>query len=92
LATIRSFIQKLSHPKGGVTLERAEELCSKAQHADAAAVFRALAEQNDLQAQWRLGQLYERGEGVLQSFVEAANWFRRAAEQGSAPAMARLGE
>ncbi len=81
MARIRSFIEKLSQPKGGVTLERAEELYSKARHADAAVLFRTLAEQNDVQAQWRLGQLYERGEGVLQSFVEAANWFQRAAQR-----------
>jgi TPR repeat protein len=44
------------------------------------------------EAQLRLGRLYERGEGVLQSFVEAVSWFRGAAEQGAVPAMARLGE
>ena len=27
------------------------------------------------QAQLRLGQLYERGEGVLQNFAEAVRWF-----------------
>ena len=40
----------------------------------------------------RLAQLYEHGQGVLQSFVEAVRWFRAAAEQGSVPAQARLGE
>src|SRR5450631_4072833 len=45
-------------------------------------------------ANWRtrLAQLYEHGQGVLQSFVEAARWFSAAAEQGSVPAQARLGE
>ena len=42
--------------------------------------------------QLRLAQLYERGQGVLQSFVDAVRWFRAAADQGSVPAQARLGE
>ncbi len=32
------------------------------------------------------------GQGVLQSFVDAVQWFRAAAEQGSVPAQSRLGE
>ena len=55
-------------------------------------MLRTLAESGSKQAQLRLGELYERGEGVLQSFVEAVRWLRRAAEQGSVPAMRRLGE
>ena len=81
------LLSKLSRPKRG--LEGAEALYQKGRHADAAAAFRILAaDKNDRQAQWRLGQLYERGEGVLQSFVDAAQWFRLAAAQGCVPAMA----
>jgi TPR repeat protein len=39
-----------------------------------------LAERDgSMQAQIRLGRLYERGEGVLQSFVAATGWYRSAA-------------
>src|SRR5690242_18120400 len=51
-----------------------------------------LAERRVVQAQLRLAQLYERGEGVLQNFVEAVRWYRRAADDYCVPAMARLGE
>jgi len=44
------------------------------------------------QAQLRLAQLYEHGEGVLQSFTEAVHCYARAAEQNSLPAIKRLGE
>ena len=57
------LLSKLPRPKRG--LERAEALYSKGRHADAAAALRSLAaEKDDMQAQWRLGQLYERGEGA----------------------------
>lgn len=43
---------------------------------------RALAQQGNTKAQADLGQIYERGTGVMQDFTEAANWYRRAAEHG----------
>jgi len=92
VVSIRSYLSKLVASKRAPTLERAEQMFVHGWHSDAAAMFRTLAEQGDAQAKLRLGQLYERGEGVLQSFVEAARWFRSAAEQGSIPAMGRLGE
>ena len=79
--SIRSLLSKLPGRKPALTLERAEEAYAQGRQADAAAMFRALAEQKNVQAQLRLGQLYERGEGVLQSFVEAV--------PGSAPRPSR---
>ena len=55
---------------------------AQGRHAEAAALWRALAERGDLDSQLRLAQLYERGDGVLQSFVEAERWYRSAADQG----------
>ena len=89
--SIRSFLSKFA-PKRAPTVARAEKAYAQGRHADAATLYRALAERGSMQAQLRLGQLYERGEGVLQSFVEAVRWFESAAEQGSVSAMARLGE
>ena len=70
----------------------AERALAAKRAAEAAKIFRELAEAGDATAQLRLAQLYERGQGVLQSFVDAVHWFRAAAEQGSVPAQARLGE
>ena len=47
----------------------------------AAKEWRPLAEAGDPIAQFNLGLLYLDGHGVPQSPAEAANWFRRAAEQ-----------
>jgi len=89
---IRTALSKLSKRRREPTLERAEEAYSEGRKSDAAAMFRALAESGSAPAQLRLAQMYERGEGVLQNFVEAVRWFRSAAEQDSGPAVLRLGE
>jgi len=57
----------------------------------AADAFIKLAEQGDAKAQFRLGLMYYKGEGVRQDKVEAARLFRRAAEQGDAKAQFSLG-
>lgn len=52
--------------------------------------LRAAANQGSAEAMNRLGRLYTRGEGVSQDLVEAARWFKRAADAGHAPAMVNL--
>ena len=42
-------------------------------------------------AQYNLGWCYDRGDGVTKDDVEAFKWFRRAAEQGDAPAQNHIG-
>src|SRR5215472_2798008 len=90
--SIRSALSTLFRRKRAPTMERAEQAYAKERRTDAAAMFRELAEQDHTGAQLRLAQLYERGEGVLQSFVQAVRWYHRAADHDSVPAMARLGE
>src|SRR5580704_17732565 len=46
----------------------------------------------DPQAQYNRGTDYWYGSGVPQDYVEAANWFRKAAEGGYAEAQNRLGQ
>lgn len=53
--------------------------------------LRQAAEQGDASAQFTLGGMYARGEGVVENLVEAATWTRQAAEQGLAKAQLRLG-
>ena len=50
-----------------------------------------LAEQGDAQAQFNLGLMYDKGQGVKQDDVEAVKWYRQAAEQGDAKAQVMLG-
>jgi len=42
-------------------------------------------------AQSNLGAMYDRGEGVPQSYREALKWYRKAADQGNAMAQYNIG-
>jgi TPR repeat protein len=41
-----------------------------------------LAEQGDDSAQYNLGVMYEKGQGVLQDYEESVKWYRKAARKG----------
>ena len=54
--------------------------------------WQPLAEQGHADAQFNLGVMHENGEGVLQYYKLAVQWFRKAAEQGHAGAQQMLSE
>jgi TPR repeat protein len=58
---------------------------------EAAKWYRMAAEQGHAWAQYNLGGMYLRGQGVPQDYKEAAKWWRKAAEQGDAGAQCNLG-
>jgi len=45
-----------------------------------------LAEEGNAQAQALIGFMYDNGQGVLQNYAEAVQWYRLAADQGVADA------
>lgn len=45
-------------------------------------LWKPLAEDNDMSAQFNLGMMYEKGDGVGQDYFEALKWYKKAAEQG----------
>ena len=49
-----------------------------------------LAERGDAKAQYNLGVMYRKGDGVPQNNVEAVKCFRKAAEQGHAEAQVNV--
>jgi len=49
------------------------------------------AQDGDEFAQYNLGQIYEKGDGVKQNYAEAVKWFRKSAEQGNAWSQSELG-
>jgi uncharacterized protein len=53
--------------------------------------WRPLAEQGDPRAKFRLGSLYETGNGVPWDFAKARQWYEKAAAQGDAIAQFYLG-
>ena len=60
-------------------------------YATALREFRPLAEQGHADAQFNLGLMYYKGQGVPQDHAEAMKWYRKAAEQGDADAQRNLG-
>ena len=54
-------------------------------------LWRPLAENGDVRAQFSLATMYDLGHGVARDFAEAVRWFRRAAEQGHGDAQYNLG-
>ena len=50
-----------------------------------------LAEQGDARAQYNLGVMYDKGDGVEKDYREALKWYTKAAQQGDARAQNNLG-
>jgi hypothetical protein len=59
--------------------------------ATAMRLWRPLAEQGNVTAQYNLGVMYAKGRGVPQDDAEAVKWYRLAAEQGNVTAQYNLG-
>ena len=53
--------------------------------------LKPLAERDDVDAQYHLGEMYLRGRGVGQDFAAAAAWYTKAAEAGHPRAQETLG-
>ena len=64
---------------------------SRGDYATALREWRPLAERGDPSAQFRLGSLYENGDGVPRDFAKAHQWYEKAAAQGDAKAQFYLG-
>ena len=54
-------------------------------------VIRPMARKGYAPAQFKLGLLYAKGNGVPQDYREALKWYRKAADQGNAAAQRNLG-
>ena len=52
--------------------------------------LKALAEQGVAKAQYNLGNMYRKGQGVERDFKETVKWYRKAADQGFARAQSNL--
>ena len=55
-------------------------------HRDTGKLLEEARSGNNAQAQFTLGRMYYKGDGVPRDLHEAARWFHKAAEQGHAPA------
>ncbi len=64
---------------------------NRGDYATALKEFQPLVGQGHAEAQFHLGAMYFKGQGVPQDYEEAARWFRLAAQQGNASAQILLG-
>jgi TPR repeat protein len=81
----------LAAPVAAGPLEDSRAAYERGDFATAVRLFRSLAEQGNAIAQYNLGLMYYKGEGVSQSYPEAVAWYHLAAWQGDASAQLRLG-
>jgi TPR repeat protein len=72
-------------------LEDALAAYQRGDYATAVQIWRPLAEQGDAFSQNSIGTMYQQGQGVAQDYMQAAAWYRRAADQGYADAQCNLG-
>src|SRR5712692_3505252 len=60
-------------------------------YATALKEWQPLAGKGDANAQYNIGLLYAKGQGLKQDYAEAAKWYRKAADQGVPGAQYNLG-
>jgi TPR repeat protein len=72
-------------------LKEGYEALSKKDYVTAANEYRPLAERGDAEAQYRIGRMYEFGNGYPQDKALGIAWIRKAAAQGHADAEQELG-
>lgn len=95
LRTALLAIAALLAPTGGhaqaPTVKAGVEAWQRGEHAEAAAIWRNLAEKGDADAAFNLGQAFRLGRGVPADSAMAKRWFERAASQGHVDAQVSLG-
>lgn len=72
-------------------LQKAVQAYNQDDDVEALKWYRLSAEQGNANAQFMIGLMYDRGEGVPENDAEAVKWYRLAAEQGDAEAQYNLG-
>jgi hypothetical protein len=73
------------------SLEKGYEALMKKDYVTAAREYRPLAERGDAEAQYRIGRMYEFGNGYPQDKAQGIAWLRKSAAQGHADAEQELG-
>ena len=69
----------------------ADEAYKAKDYAKALKYYQYAAENNDSQAQFSLGAMYDMGNGVTQNYAEAMKWYLKAANQGHVSAQNNIG-
>jgi TPR repeat protein len=78
--------------QGQALTDKAVTLAKNKEFSRAAELFQQAAKQENRQAQYLLGLLYARGDGVSQDYAQAQAWLLKASMGGHPKAMYHLGE
>ena len=89
--TLATLLLSLGTPILAQDFEKGLAAAHAGDFATALKEWKPLAEQRNASAQYNLGLMYRRGDGVPQDDKEAVKWYRLAAEQGDARAQYNLG-
>ena len=81
----------VGNPAFSADFQKGLDAAQKGDFATALKEWKPLAEHGDASAQYNLGVMYEKGQGVPQNDKTAVKWYRLAAEQGDADAQNNLG-
>lgn len=73
-------------------LDSAREAAQRGDHETAFRELTPLADAGDIDAQYYLGGLYYKGEGVEQDYAKAVDWFSKSADRGNAKAQTDLAQ
>lgn len=85
------WIALLATPVSAQSVKAGIEAWQKSDYSAAVAIWRPLAEKDDADAQFNLGQAYRLGRGVPINLAAAQSWFERAADKGHVDAQTTLG-
>jgi uncharacterized protein len=91
LTAILAFLMTLSAPVLAQDFQKGLAAYNAGDYATALQEWTPLAEAGGGIAQYTLGVMYDRGQGVPQNYTEAVKWYRLVADQGSTKAQANLG-
>jgi TPR repeat protein len=86
-----TFLFLFSGSVYGGDLQDGKDAYNRKDYKTAYRLFLPLAEQGNALAQYNLGVMYDREEGVPQDYKEAVKWYRLSADQGDASAQYNLG-
>ncbi len=89
--TIQTVAEAKPQQHSAKQLEEAYKAYQNKNYHKALVLYLPLAEQGNATAQYNLGRMYAKGEGVSQDKGQAVLWYRKAAEKGYAAAQNSLG-
>ena len=91
ILALSCILMMLAAPISAQDLQKGYEAYQNGDYATALKEWKPLAERGNSRAQFNLGVMYRRGEGVPQDHKEAVGWYMLAAEQGDVDAQVNLG-